>query len=187
MPLGAARFGLGGVTDLGKLELIETQTFTSGSTVDFLTLNENTYNVHFVTFNNVQFSTDAFLLARVSDDNGSTFEASNYQYAYQYGNTAPAFGEGKSTTATSFTNLSGNGGATNESHNGYVYFYNLGDSAKYSFVTNHSSQMNSLGQFLFYFGSQVYTVSSTINALRFLTSTGTFESGSISLYGIAES
>jgi len=63
MPLGAARFGLGGVTDLGKLELIETQTFTSGSTVDFLTLNENTYNVHFVTFNNVQFSTDAFLLA----------------------------------------------------------------------------------------------------------------------------
>ena len=26
MPLGAARFGLGGVTDLGKLQLIETKT-----------------------------------------------------------------------------------------------------------------------------------------------------------------
>ena len=60
MPLGAARFGLlGGVADLGKLELIETQTITtSSSSIDFTTLNESTYNVHFVTFNNLQHTTN---------------------------------------------------------------------------------------------------------------------------------
>ena len=52
MPLGAARFGLlGGVADLGKLELIETQTYSSGvSYIDFTSINGTNYNVHFLTF-----------------------------------------------------------------------------------------------------------------------------------------
>ena len=41
MPLGAARFGLlGGVADLGKLELIETQTVTSVTNIDFTDINK---------------------------------------------------------------------------------------------------------------------------------------------------
>ena len=49
MPLGAARFGLlGGVADLGKLELIETKT-ASSTKVIFSSIQESTYNVHFLT------------------------------------------------------------------------------------------------------------------------------------------
>ena len=41
MPLGAARFGLGGV-DLGKLELIQTQTVTGVSAVNFTSIEQAT-------------------------------------------------------------------------------------------------------------------------------------------------
>ena len=55
MPLGAARFGLlGGVADLGKLELIETQTVSGTvSEVDFTSIQESTYNVHLLMLSNM--------------------------------------------------------------------------------------------------------------------------------------
>ena len=42
MPLGAARFGLSGA-DLGKLELIETQTVSGVSAINFTSIKESTY------------------------------------------------------------------------------------------------------------------------------------------------
>jgi len=49
MPLGAARFGLlGGVADLGKLELISTSTITDGSALVLTDLKETIYNVHYI-------------------------------------------------------------------------------------------------------------------------------------------
>ena len=173
-------------TNFGQLELIETKTASGESTIDFTSIQESTYNVHFATYNNLQFTLDAFLAGQFSNDGGSSFVTSaSYQYARQYGVADGSFGEGRSTTATGI-DFSGNGGATNETHNGYVYFYNLGDSTKYSFATHHSSQMNSLTQSLFYFGSGVYTVAETINAIRFKINTGAMDDGSISLYGIKE-
>ena len=84
MPLGAARFGLlGGVADLGKLELIETKTVSSAvAQVDFTSIDESIYNVHFLTFNGLELATnDSSMGARLSNDGGSTFETANYQYA----------------------------------------------------------------------------------------------------------
>jgi len=188
MPLGAARFGLlGGVADLGKLELIETQTVSSVSQVDFTSIQESTYNVHFMTMNNLVCSSDAGIEGRFSNDGGSTFESSNYQYAIQYEQSAGTTnGEIKSTSASVFTRLAAVGATSNEVGNGYIYFYNLGDSSKYSFLTMQSSSVNFLSYFLTYFGSQLYAVAETINAIRIFPNAGTF-SGTISLYGIAES
>ena len=56
MPIGQAKFGLlGGVVDPGKLELIETQTVSS--TVEYIIfddIQQDIYNVHFMTINNLE-------------------------------------------------------------------------------------------------------------------------------------
>ena len=183
MPLGAARFGLlGGVADLGKLELIETKTASGNSVLDFTSI--GSYNVHFLTYNGLETGTNTiYTELRLSNDNGTTFETSNYQRAVQYGGTNGSFGENRTTTADRFSVLSFSN--ANTPMTGYCYLYNLTDSTKYSFLTHHSS----IGTIYMYFGSQLYAVAETINAIRVMNS-GTsenFTSGTVSLYGIAES
>ena len=69
--------------------------------------------------------------------------------------------------------------------NGYAYFYNLGDSSKYSFATFH--QMAEGSTDLTTFGSGVYSVANVVNALQILTTGASgYTSGSLSLYGIKE-
>ena len=189
MPLGAARFGLlGGVADLGKLELIETKTGSGVSSIDFTTLYESTYNVHFLTINNYQVATDGQdMVIRLSDDGGSTYESSNYDWAHQVGQANGTFGEYRSTTPSSLEINRFNGTATNEKANAYVYLYNLGDSSKYSFSTSQATGYLEYPRYGMQFGSGVYHIASTINAFRLQASTGNISVTSASLYGIAES
>ena len=192
MPLGAARFGLlGGVADLGKLELIQTNTISASSSTEFTDIKENIYNVHFLTMTNLVTDTatnDTTYMLRFSDDGGTTYEATNYQYANFTLNVAGSFLENKSTSATHlFMNFTTNNAASNASATGYSYLYNLGDTSKYSFQTHQQMAQTTTNTTLTWFGSGVYTVASTINALEISTSTGETFSGYISLYGIAES
>jgi hypothetical protein len=190
MPLGAARFGLlGGVADLGKLELIETKTGSGVSSIDFTTLYESTYNVHLLTINDYQVATDGQdMVIRLSDDSGSTYESSNYDWANQIGQSNGTFGEYKTTTGVGLEINRFNGNTTNEKANAYVYLYNLGDSSKYSFSTSQATAtLEYTARYGMQFGSGVYHIASTINALRLQASTGNISVTSASLYGIAES
>ena len=64
--------------------------------------------------------------------------------------------------------------------------YNAGDSSKYTFFTSHNTFMSGTDQ-AFEFGSGVYAVASTINAIQFGQGIlYAFSSGTISLYGIKE-
>ena len=70
MPLGAARFGLiSGVS--GSLELIQTQTFSSQSTINFTSSSIVDFDVHFFTFNHTLGGNTPAL--RVSSDGGSSW------------------------------------------------------------------------------------------------------------------
>ena len=196
MPIGQAKFGLlGGVADLGKLELIETQTAdNTSSTIDFTSIDESTYNVHLLTVNNMSVASAGTnarsIFVRLSNNGGTSFiSSSTYQRAYQQCNSNGVFNEIRST-GISYLNLTG--AETNSfaplSSNCYIYFYNLGDSAKYSFSTVHSSGFNKNNYFRSHFGSAVYPVAETHNAIRLVTSSAeNIEIGSASLYGIAES
>lgn len=185
MPIGQAKFGLLGGVDLGKLELIETKT-ASGAVVDFTDLGN--YNVHLVTYNDILLpnSTEEFQ-SRLSNNSGTSFISTGYQFAIYYGGATGGFGESRQTNYSSFPPLGPVGNGTNIKKNGYVYYYNLLDSNKYSFCTTQSSSMfTSFFQMLF--GSGVLPTAETHNAIRFLTSGGNgITSGSISLYGISES
>jgi hypothetical protein len=69
-----------------------------------------------------------------------------------------------------------------------VYLYNLGDSSKYSFSTSQATAtLEYTARYGMQFGSGVYHIASTINALRLQASTGNISVTSASLYGIAES
>ena len=190
MPLGASRFGLlGGVADLGKLELIETQTHTTDvASIDFTSIQESTYNVHFLTFDDFQTASDNVMVFQIQlYESGVLETASVYQHAFQRGRTTGTFSENKST-GLGYMSINQNGGnATNEKSCGYVYFYNLGDSAKYSFATQQTivTQNDSVQNITF--GSSVLPQASTVDGIRIKPSSGNYSSFTASLYGIAES
>ena len=168
-------------TSFGQLELIETQTASADSSVDFINLATNSYNVYFVTLNNIQTSSASQNNLRFSNNNGSSFIASGYQYAFQRLTTAGSSFEGKSTSANQINTEMLSDTSTGSSGNGYFYLYNLLDSSKYSFATFQF--MSSWSDERMTFGSGVKPTAETHNAFQIVPSAGTI-SGNFSLYGI---
>lgn len=180
-------FSISDVADLekqgkfgGSLELIEEQTFSSSSGVDFTSIQENKYDVHLLQYN-IDLVGYRQLYLRFYES-GVLETASVYQYANQFGATNGTFNEQKSTGATqillSFTN--------SHQNVGYVYLYNLGNSSKYSFITNHNFVDDSANsRFFFDFGGGVLPQASTVDGIRFYPQLETFD-GSAKLYGVKQ-
>ena len=175
----------------GSLELIEEQTVSGVSTVDFTSIQEQKYDVHFLTFNNVTptVTGSSYHNVRFSNDGGSTYENStNYDYANQYGGTSAGdFNELKSATATEIGDIFLVTGTDTEiAGNGYMYFYNLGNSSKYSFTTHQTmTQINSSSSYM-YFGGGVYHIAETINAIRWFSDSSRTFNGNFKLYGVKQ-
>jgi hypothetical protein len=172
----------------GSLELIEEQNVSGVTTLNFTNIKENIYDVHFLHLINYESNTitNRFTHMRLSNDSGSSYETSNYQYAQQYGGTNGAFGELKSTSATSWEKVLGNIANTGNA-NGYCYLYNLGNSSKYSFMTNHQmGKESTAGTGYFHFGGFAYTVAETINAIQLFIPADEFSSLTAKLYGVKQ-
>ena len=168
-------------TTFGQLELIETQTASSDSFVDFTSIQESTYNVHFMTVSITDVSSATYLGIRFYES-GVLETASVYQEAYQNCQANGTFSEVKSTARNQIITTQSN--AINSSMNIYIYFYNLGDSAKYSFTTAQGNGITTTGtSYNAYFGSGVLPQTSTVNGIRILDNFGNM-TGTISLYGI---
>lgn len=172
-------------TNYGQLELIETQSVSSVSQVNFTSLGD--YDTHFVTMPTMETTSTGHPQAskmqlRFSNDGGSSYEsgASDYQWANQYVAVGGGNGESKDSADSSieWTPRCNNGEPTSA----YMYLYNLKDSAKYSFTTSHTTINVDQGEF--FFGNGVYTTAETINAIRFYNDYSM--TGSFSLYGIKE-
>ena len=171
----------------GSLELIEEQTFSGVSAVDFTSIKENVYDVHYMQLSNIKhtggLSTTRFQLY----ESGVLETASVYQYAYQSGTSGGLFQEGKSTGDDDiFWSYNNNGTTqdTEDSENGYAYFYNLGNNAKYSFLTFQMG-FTDLGLYRFNFGSGTLPQASTVDGIR-LTFNSVNSSGTIKLFGVKQ-
>ena len=186
MPLGAGRFGLlGGVADLGKLELIETQEITSSTaTMDFTNLGN--YDVHLLQYSNFTGVNDSNLAMRLSNNGGSSYISSGYQYAQWYGSASGTGGESKSTSYAQMGFFSTNANSSGNS-SAYVYLYNLKNSSKYSFHTYQSTNLQTSSTYYFHIGSAVLPTAETHNAIRLFVVSGNINTLTASLYGIAES
>ena len=168
----------------GSLELIESQTITN-STGDFTNIHENEYKVHFATYHNMTMASPSgnqIPFYRLSNDGGSSYESSNYNSGGVFGTTDSNSGVITQRTTYGHLGLNQQG---NHSWHGYVYFYMLGDSTKYSYSTflygGNYSVNSSHARVL---GGSSYEVKETINAIRFGIDSGTTISGTISLYGV---
>ncbi len=172
-------------TQYGQLELIETKTITASSSAIFTSIQESTYNVHFLTVNNFQPTSDNKRIRVRLFENGVEETGSVYQVAAQIGRTGGSFIETRSTGQDHLRGITGTGNSTNESGNGYMYFYNLGDNTKYSFTTNQSSCMYGTPEIFMEFGSGVLPQASLVDQIKIFVDSGTFDA-TASLYGIKE-
>jgi hypothetical protein len=173
-------------TNYGQLELIQTQTVSS-ATVDFTALQETTYKIHYFTFTNIHFGSQSEFGYRLSDDGGSSYET-GYRFANQRLTEQGTSSERKSTsqnTARLFGDISNNALSAG---NGYMYLYNAGNDLKYSYSTSHSTFRDASDKCAMEYGSQAFTTTSQINAIRFGlgTSLTAIDSGTVSCYGIKE-
>ena len=172
----------------GSLEFIAEQTI-SNSLIDFTSLQENKYDVLVFKFIDVKPNATGNIGMRFSNDGGSSYTASGYQYGWQRGNSGGSFDEIKSTSKSRII-LAGDV-TTTGSYNMYIYCYNFGNSSKYSFVNtqgvaNYSSTAGSTNTII-NFGGGVLPTTEVHNAVRF----GTLEfnallSGTIQLFGVKQ-
>jgi len=171
----------------GSLELIEEQTVSGVSSIVFDDLKENKYDVHLLQCIGLYASTSTHINLRFSNDNGSTFESSNYQYAIQYIGTNGANGVIQSTTGTEITNITSDNNNSTQAGGAYHYLYNLGNSSKYSFTTGQimDGNTNVAGVFFTQFQGGVYAVAETINAFNLFATSGTV-TGTARLFGIKQ-
>ena len=173
-------------TSFGQLELIETQTASAVATLDFTSIQESIYNVHFLTMNNIENSTEAYAINIQLFESGTIENGNVYQYAIQNMRTDGSFSEGRST---GYASMFASADTDNAEYAGgsYVYLYNLGDSSKYSFSTFHSmaGYDNGTDYGFARFGSSVLPQTSQVTGIRLISSVGGGNiSGTFSLYGI---
>ena len=166
----------------GSLELIEEQTFSGVGFVDFTSIKENKYDVHLLQYV-VEPTTYERLYCQLYES-GVLETASVYQYGDQFGASNGSFSELKSTASTfMYLNYSGIG-----YQQGYAYFYNLGNSSKYSFLT-HQAFVDDTGnsRMHFSFGGGVLPQASTVDGIRvFPQSTSNSFSGTANRYGVKQ-
>ena len=166
----------------GSLELIEEQTASSSSATDFTSILETKYDVHFLEIINATISTTATIRTRFFES-GVLETASVYHHAQQYGYSGGGFGEERSTGTSGIYYTSN---TINTASNSYIYFYNLGNSAKYSFCTFHTvAGFSTSNQAIFRFGGGVLPQASTVDGIRVYPTSGTF-SADIKLYGVKQ-
>jgi len=178
----------------GSLEFIAEETFSSTvSAIDFTSIKENKYDVHFLTVKNFKSATSNNATVGIQLYESGTLETSTvYQYALQRFSTQPANQEDKSTSSNIMkTCTTATGGGVGKPFNFYCYLYNLGNSSKYSFQTSQGfgtdafagagTVMNT------HFGGATLPQASLVDGIRVTTGTAVdLASFDIKLYGIKE-
>lgn len=176
-------------TQYGQLELIQTQTGSGVTSVDFTSIKEDIYNIHFMTLSNFGYYEQSQNMGFRFYENGVLESSSVYHYAFQANEVGGTTGEVRNTSSGLIRlDQTGSQGMT---LNSFAYFYSLGDNTKYSLTTYHSMvERISSGSFATStgckFGSGLLPQASTVDGIRVLTtgSNNLSDTFTISLYGV---
>jgi hypothetical protein len=169
----------------GSLELIAESNYSSGvSTVDFLSIKEDVYDVHLFTFKNCTATGNSNLRVQLYES-GVLETASVYKRALQTQTTSGGT-EARSTGVNPITIVNFASTASTRVGNGYIYFYNLGNSNAFSYLTFQVYGGHTEEQFSF--GSASLPQASTVDGIRFLAGAGsdTFSQFNFKLYGVKQ-
>ena len=189
MTLSLARLGFMGGISSGDLKLIETANVSSStSTVEFEDLQN--FKVHLLTVNDGTVSADNTGIAFRLYENGTLESGSVYKTCRQILAANNSFSENQSTSnsALRFADNILLSSVPRGNINGYLFFYNLLDSTKYSQTSQHSTVWSNSDIYRSFWGSQTLPQASAVNKIQVMAfNSGTLESGNFSLYGVEES
>ena len=167
----------------GSLELIEEQTVTGVSQVDFTSIKQNVYDVLLLQYNNFIPTVDGSSLRIRLYESGVLETASVYQWAHQVNQSNAGVQEQNETATDNFRVALGSG--NDEAGSGYVYCYNFGNSSKYSFVTYQAVGINTTSVMNSHFGGGVLPQASEVDGIRLYTNNPSF-SLTAKLYGVKQ-
>ena len=176
-------------TQYGQLEFINTYTADGSSSALYLTnIQEDVYSVHLLVAYDFYNASNTRINGRFSSDNGSSaISNSNYYKAVLYRNTSNSdSGISKNSSGDRIDYFIGTDNSTSTKTGGVInYLYNLGDSTKYSYFTQHGMQHNSNNTTEYYsVGGGMLRETGLHNAIYLYTQTGANMYGKFSLYGV---
>ena len=174
----------------GSLELITESNITSATaSVDFTNLANTPYDIYLITVDNFQGASDGTgLYVRLSNDNGTSFIASNYHYCRQrnyFNSSGTGFTqEGRSTSTSFIAHIGAVGNATDEKGNSRCYIYNLLSTSS-TLASYSSTNMSSSGDLDGWFGNGGYSTGEVHNAIQ-VVGTDNITNANIKLFGVKE-
>ena len=187
-------FSVGDVNELvtekkfgGSVELIAEESYSvAKGSIDFTSIQEDTYDVHMLQLHNIDFDTGNYNQPAIRLFESGVLESSGvYRLSRQdlfYNNTEQTT---SSTTDTSMRLMVDLGTATAETRSLYVYLYNLGNANKHSVCSFHGVSSLGTTQMRVSYGSAMLPQASTVDGIRiFPISGGNFTKYDIKVYGI---
>lgn len=187
MPLGSARFGLLGGAELGSLKLIETQTASNVATLDFTSIQESTYDVHLLVYNNAIPIDDGKRLAMRLYESGTLETGTVYSSVHQFNRTG-ANAEIRAVNVDYIRlGVNTNTDVAGESDNGYAYIYHAGDTNKFTTITSHhAGSYYSGNDYTTEFGGAILPQASVVDGIRlYMFNSGNIQDCTASLYGVS--
>ena len=182
MTLSLARLGLMGGIEKGSLKFISELTMDgTASSYSITSIDESTYDVHFVTAQDIYIATNGDRLQLRFIEGGTVETSSVYDYATQQ-NSPAGHVETKSTSSNNLPFIKNTGSNARSNSNGQMYIYSAGDSSKYTFNSYHSTTTDASLNYYSWFGSGYMHQASTVNGFNFFSSANI--SGTVRLYGI---
>jgi hypothetical protein len=169
----------------GALKYLGTVTASTSSTLDLTSLLSSTYDDYLIVIDKLALSNNnANLQLRVSTDNGSSFSSSSYEWANTKttSSVAPDASNGTSIKVTS-----GVGNTGGRAVSGNIHFHSANANDATQRFTGQLAFYDGTGNFTGYALFATWNGTGPVNALRFLPSAGTLDSGTIKIYGTAKS
>ena len=178
----------------GKMVLLQTQTASSSSSVNFTSNIDSTYPIYLFKFINIHPANNSTLRMNGSIDGGSNYNVSKTGTAVeiyneindasrgaQYRSDVDIHGTGDFTISTTI------GNQNDESGSGHMYLFKPSDT---TFVTHFLSRVqghHGSDYSIEFSNGGFFNTNSAINAIKFVMSSGNIDSGTIKLYGIKDS
>lgn len=170
----------------GSLIKIDEEIVTSAVASVTLTGIDSTYDVYMVTYNNVTIDTDTQQLRWRYRNSSGDVTSANYNFARKILRGNASFSNSTGTGAGGFTAFRtvSVGTGTQEQANGLLYLFNFNNSSEYSFHTEEGTSFDYQPALAGIQGGGVLTVAEAHTGLTFFPSSGNFDSGTFTIYGL---
>lgn len=165
---------------------LQNTTIDSNTTIDLTKYINKDYNHYKLVLQDVKVSQPTGILyVRTSDDTGTTFNSGATDYTWILESNSGSLTTSSDSEDSKFQLISSGLGNTSSSiMNGVIEFFTPSNTTNGKFFRWDLSYKNNSGSLVLAKGTGIYNGTAAINALRLYLSTGSFSSGSYTLYGV---